>query len=56
MTFRRAASAGILGSAVAVLAVLTMGGDRPPQFGDPLPGLTPRPPGPLPGRQGRLRP
>ena len=41
MTPRPAASAGILGSAVFVLALLTMGGDRPPTFGDPLPGLPP---------------
>ena len=41
MTSRRAASAGILGSAVAALALLTTGGGSPPQFGDPLPGLTP---------------
>jgi CxxC motif-containing protein (DUF1111 family) len=41
MTTRRAASAGIFGSAIAALALLTMGGGSPPQFGDPLPGLTP---------------
>ena len=40
MTYRRAASAGILGSAVAALALFLMGGDAPPRFGDPLPGLT----------------
>ena len=41
MTSRRAASAVILGSAVAAFAFLTAGGGSPPQFGDPLPGLTP---------------
>jgi CxxC motif-containing protein (DUF1111 family) len=41
MTCRKAASAGILGSAVFVLVLLTTGGGSPPQFGDPLPGLTP---------------
>jgi CxxC motif-containing protein (DUF1111 family) len=41
MTPRRVASVGILASAVAALALLTLGGGRPPQFGDPLPGLTP---------------
>jgi CxxC motif-containing protein (DUF1111 family) len=41
MTPKRAASAGILGAVVAALALLTMGGNRSPQFGDPLPGLTP---------------
>jgi CxxC motif-containing protein (DUF1111 family) len=41
MTPRRAASAVILGSALAALALLTLGGGRPPQFGDPLPGLAP---------------
>ena len=41
MTSRRAASAGIRGSAVAVLALLTMGSGPQPDFGDPLPGLTP---------------
>jgi CxxC motif-containing protein (DUF1111 family) len=41
MTTRRAASAGILGSAIAALALLSIGGGSPPQFGDPLPGLTP---------------
>jgi CxxC motif-containing protein (DUF1111 family) len=41
MTCRRAAYAGILGSAVAALVLLTTGGGSPPQFGDPLPGLTP---------------
>ena len=40
MTPRRAASAGIFGSAVAALALLMMGGDSPPRFGDPLRGLT----------------
>jgi CxxC motif-containing protein (DUF1111 family) len=40
MTHRRAASAGILGLAVAAFALVLMGGDGPPQFGDPLPGLT----------------
>jgi CxxC motif-containing protein (DUF1111 family) len=41
MTPKRAASAGFLGAAVAALALLTLGGNRSPQFGDPLPGLTP---------------
>lgn len=40
MTYRRAASAGILGAAVASLAMFLMGGNRPPRFGDPLPGLS----------------
>jgi CxxC motif-containing protein (DUF1111 family) len=42
MASRRVASSAILGSAVAVLALLTLGGGAPPRFGDPLPGLTPR--------------
>ena len=40
MKSRRIASSAILGSAVAGLALLTLGGGRGPQFGDPLPGLT----------------
>ena len=40
MTYRRAASTSILGSAIAALALSLMGGNSPPQFGDPLPGLT----------------
>ena len=40
MTYRRAASAGILGSAIAALALSLVGGNAPPRFGDPLPGLT----------------
>ena len=40
MTSRRMAHAGILGSAIAAFALFLMGGNRPPQFGDPLPGLT----------------
>jgi CxxC motif-containing protein (DUF1111 family) len=40
MTFRRATRAGILGSAIAAFTLLTMGGGAPPQFGDPLPGLS----------------
>ena len=40
MTYRRAASTSILGSAIAALALSLMGGNAPPQFGDPLPGLT----------------
>jgi CxxC motif-containing protein (DUF1111 family) len=40
LTSRRAATAGILGSAVAALALFLMGGNAPPRFGDPLPGLT----------------
>jgi hypothetical protein len=34
-------SSAILGSAVAGLTLLTPGGGAPPQFGDPLSGLTP---------------
>ena len=41
MTRRRAASAGIIGSALTAFTLLTSGGGRPPEFGDPLPGLTP---------------
>jgi CxxC motif-containing protein (DUF1111 family) len=41
MTSRRMALAGILGSAVVALAVLTMGSGSKPKFGDPLQGLTP---------------
>ena len=43
MTSRRVASVGIIGPAVAVLALLTMGSEpqRQPQFGDPLQGLSP---------------
>jgi CxxC motif-containing protein (DUF1111 family) len=41
MTPRRAASAGIIGSAVATLTLVMMGGDLLPTFGDPLRGLTP---------------
>jgi CxxC motif-containing protein (DUF1111 family) len=43
MTSRRSASAGLLGSALAVagLALFLTGGNAPPRFGDPLPGLTP---------------
>jgi CxxC motif-containing protein (DUF1111 family) len=40
MTSRRKASAGILGSAIVALAVLTMGSGSQPNFGDPLEGLT----------------
>ena len=40
MTYRRAACAGILGLAIAAYTLLTMGGSPPPQFGDPLPGLS----------------
>jgi CxxC motif-containing protein (DUF1111 family) len=40
MTFRRAASAVILGSAITAVTLFTMGGSAPPQFGDPLPGLS----------------
>jgi CxxC motif-containing protein (DUF1111 family) len=40
MTFRRAACAGILESAIAAFTLLTMGGIAPPRFGDPLPGLS----------------
>jgi CxxC motif-containing protein (DUF1111 family) len=41
MTRKRAVSAGILGASLTALAMLTMGGGNPPQFGDPLPGLAP---------------
>ena len=48
MTFRRQATAGILGSALVALALLTMGsgpgprrGPGPANFGDPLAGLPP---------------
>jgi CxxC motif-containing protein (DUF1111 family) len=41
MTPKRAASAGLLATAITALALLTMGGGRPPDFGDPLPGLAP---------------
>jgi CxxC motif-containing protein (DUF1111 family) len=34
-------TAGILGTTLAALALLAMGGNPPPRFGDPLPGLTP---------------
>jgi CxxC motif-containing protein (DUF1111 family) len=40
MTSRRMALAGILGSAVVALALLTMGSRSQPKFGDPLQGLT----------------
>jgi CxxC motif-containing protein (DUF1111 family) len=40
MTFRHAACAGILGSAIVAFTLFTMGGGAPPQFGDPLPGLS----------------
>jgi Di-haem oxidoreductase, putative peroxidase len=40
MTSRRKASAGILGSAIVALAVLTMGSGSQPNFGDPLEGRT----------------
>jgi CxxC motif-containing protein (DUF1111 family) len=41
MTSRRKASGFILGSAIAALAVVTMGSGPQPHFGDPLEGLTP---------------
>jgi CxxC motif-containing protein (DUF1111 family) len=42
MTSRRVASSAVLGSAVAVLALLTLGSlPSQPDFGDPLRGLTP---------------
>jgi hypothetical protein len=41
MTSRRVASSAVLGSAVAGLALLTLGGGAQPRFGDPLPGLSP---------------
>jgi CxxC motif-containing protein (DUF1111 family) len=41
MRSRRIAPAAVLGLAVTFLALLTMGGGRHPDFGDPLPGLTP---------------
>jgi CxxC motif-containing protein (DUF1111 family) len=41
MTRKWTVSAGILGASITALALLTMGGNKPPTFGDPLPGLTP---------------
>ena len=41
MISRRIASSAILTSAIAGLALLTLGGSGGPQFGDPLPGLAP---------------
>jgi len=41
MTSRRIARAGLFGSAIAGLALLTMGGRPQPNFGDPLQGLSP---------------
>ena len=41
MTSRRITHAGFIGSAIAGLALLTIGGLAPPNFGDPLQGLTP---------------
>ena len=40
MRSRRIAPAAGLGLALASFALLTMGGGRHPDFGDPLPGLT----------------
>src|SRR5215469_10177691 len=40
MRSRRIAPAAVLGLAVTSLALLTIGGGRQPDFGDPLPGLT----------------
>ncbi len=41
MTSRRMAHAGLLGSAIAGLALLSIGGRGQPHFGEPLQGLTP---------------
>jgi CxxC motif-containing protein (DUF1111 family) len=41
MTSRRMARTGLLGSAIAGLALLALGGGLQPNFGDPLQGLTP---------------
>ncbi|HZW31438.1 MAG TPA: hypothetical protein VFF52_12075, partial [Isosphaeraceae bacterium] len=41
MKSRRMARAGLLGSAVAVLALLAIGGRARPGFGEPLHGLPP---------------
>jgi CxxC motif-containing protein (DUF1111 family) len=41
MTSRRMAHVGLLGSAIAGLALLMVGGGPQPNFGDPLQGLTP---------------
>jgi CxxC motif-containing protein (DUF1111 family) len=41
MRLYRAACAGIIGPVIVVLAVVSMGGDPPPQFGDPLGNLSP---------------
>src|SRR5580693_2876511 len=41
MTSRRIAQAGFVGSAIAGLALLSIGWLAPPKFGDPLQGLTP---------------
>jgi hypothetical protein len=41
MTSRRIAPAGFVGSAIAGLALLSIGWLAPPNFGDPLQGLTP---------------
>ena len=41
MTSRRIAHAGFVGSAIAGLALLSIGWLAPPNFGDPLQGLTP---------------
>jgi CxxC motif-containing protein (DUF1111 family) len=40
MTSRRMAHVGLFGSAIAALALLTMGSGSQPKFGDPLQGLT----------------
>jgi CxxC motif-containing protein (DUF1111 family) len=39
MRRNRAACASVLGRTIGTLALLAMGGNPPPQFGDPLPGL-----------------
>jgi CxxC motif-containing protein (DUF1111 family) len=41
MTSRRIACTGLFGSAIAALALLTMGSGSRPNFGDPLQGLSP---------------
>jgi CxxC motif-containing protein (DUF1111 family) len=40
MTFRRAATASVVGSVAILFTMFMLGGNAPPQFGDPLPGLT----------------
>ena len=54
MTTRRMAHAGLFGSAIASLALLTMGSGSQPKFGDPLQGAHPRSSGPVQGRKGSV--